>query len=148
MYSAESLKDSMTMYYAGVPIEDIAQSARCKIGAMQKRITVERKRLGLIKRKKVSRRLSTEVLEFINDKEIVIELYQDSILPVDIADKWGTTTATVIKYLNKWGFITDQKITNIISLSELYKQWAHTVKGEEMILTVNKRPMFKLMRIL
>ena len=148
MFTSESIADSMTMYYEGVPMASIAKAMKCNLNTLKSRIWKERDSRGLNKRKKVHKKLNSEVLEFITDKEMVMDLYKSGVLPVDIADKWGTTTATVLKYLNEWGFITKQKITNTISLSELYKEWAHTVKGEEMILTVNKRPMFKLVRIL
>ena len=144
------MSPELKLYYQHVQIKHIAKGANCPVQTMTARLSKERARLNLKPRGRVeSHEVSKDVAEFIADKDMVMQLYKADITLQDIADKWGVARNTLIKYLRLWGAMCgSDKFLNTITLAGLYTGWADIPRGEEMLLTVNKRPTFKLVRII
>ena len=144
------MSPDLQLYYNNVQVQHIAKGAGIAITGMNKRLAKERKSLGLKTRgRSASRYVGEDIAEFINDKSLVLELAKDGMEPSTIGGKWGINRGTVAKYLSDWGFVLGKESENeTISLSELYTGWADIRKGTEMLLTINRKPMFKLVRII
>jgi len=144
------MSPDLQLYYNNVQVQHIAKGAGVSVPAMNGRLVKERKFLGLKSRgRSASRYVGEDIAEFINDKSLVLELAKDGMEATTIGDKWGINRRTVVKYLSKWGFVLGKESENeSISLSDLYTGWADIRKGTEMLLTINRKPMFKLVRII
>ena len=142
------MSPELKLYYQHVDMDHIAKGAGTSNALMVSKLQYERKKLGLIKRPRTPDKwMSDDVLEFVSDKSLVLELYKSGLTIAQIADKWGINGATAGKYMSKWGAVID-KITETITLAGLYTGWADIPQGQEMLLTINRRPMFKLVRII
>ena len=123
---------------------ELSSNFSISVNLMKSRLWHQRQKLKLNPRKPV-RKLVSEGLE--SDKALILELVKDGMSNVDIADKWEVSLSMVSRCLKKWGLEWDKGSASL-SLSELYTGWADIPQGKEMLLTINKRPMFKLVRIL
>lgn len=137
------MSPELTLYYDGVSLKSIVGNARIKSSTMRERLKKERKELGLDPRPRLPL-----VEEFVSDKMLVLDLIRSGVSEKDIAEKWELTVTTVYKYLRSWGVLLGDDVKNIEfhTLSELYKNW--TEMPTEAIITINRKPTFKLVRIL
>ena len=141
------MSPELKLYYDNVSISSIAMIADTNNNTIVIRLLKERKKLGLKRRGWVATYVSEEILEFLDDKELIITLVKDGMTFKDVGDKWGVDQRTVRKYLSQWGMVAGDESYKIkVSLSELYTVWADL--HEDAILTINKKPMCKLVRII
>jgi len=138
------MSPELKLYYEGLKISDIARTFRISDKIMRSRLYHQRIKIGSSPRKPLRK---TTGIEFENDKAMILELVKSGMSNVDIADKWEVSLSMVSRHMKKWGVEWDKRAESL-SLSELYTGWADIPQGKEMLLTVNKRPMFKLVRII
>lgn len=140
------MSPELVMYYRGESLKTIAEASGTKTKTISNRLRKERIRLGYKNRPQRETWTGSSVTEFLADRTIVIELAKCGFNNNQIAEKWDVDSRTVAKYLEIWGRRIDV-LPDIksISLSELYNNWSDV--HEDMIVTVNKRPMFKLVRL-
>ena len=138
------MSPELALYYAGHPIENIAKSKKVTRPSLSLKLKQERGLLGLKDRLSTPHR-KTEVIEFLEDKYLVIELFKSNVPVCDIAIKWDVSTDTVRRALKDWDIVKSDKEINCLTLSELYSGWADAPK--EFVLSVNKKPTFKVVRL-
>lgn len=84
------------------------------------------------------------------DRELIEPLYRCGLSPYELANKFGATRQAIIAALKRWGvYVQEQELRAAsfpkISLADLKFQWADIT--EQMVVTVNRRPMFYLVPI-
>ena len=142
------MSPELKLYYKQINISVIAKGAGVTRSAMASRLSYERKLSNLKPRDRNGEAWRTdELIEFINDRQMVSELYKAGITISDIASKWGIERQAASKYMRKWGVVVDE-LMETITLAGLYTGWADVMPGKELLLTINKKPMFKLVRVL
>lgn len=139
------MTNELKLYLEGYSIAKLARSMKLAATTLSSRIHKERKELGIPERK-VKKWRRIEVEEFLGDKDIVLELINSGMTASDIADKWEVDQSTVRDQLVRWGihYVGKEKIP-VYGLTELYKGWSEM--PSEFIITVGKKPIFKVNRI-
>ena len=138
------MSPELKMYYEGASIASIGVSINKTEGWTKVLLAEERKLRGLELRPKTEW-ISPNVREFIADKDLIVDLAKTGMTFKEIAGKWEVDRNTARKYLNQWGFESIKDSIPRYSLSDLYKGWAD-IYGE-FIVTINKKPIFKVTRI-
>ena len=142
------MSPELSLYYQHESIQSLANACQISRVNMIARLLKERRRLGLSVRERTEH-LTNDILEFMEDRDMVIQLAKDGMSFLEIAKKWDIDQRTVSKYLSRWGMIIDANTEiDSIGLNDLYTGWADIRRGTELILTINRKPMFKLVRIL
>lgn len=141
------MSPSLTMYYENFSLAAIANSIGIRADAMGERLKRERKKLGLKPRVSYER-LSVDTRDFIEDKDLVLQLLESGMSVTEIGEKYDVCRRTVAKNIANWGWVTRRNLGEDMeswNITELYKGWSEA--PDELIITVNKQPEFKLVRI-
>ena len=143
------MSPELVLYYEHKSIQSISDACGVSRKAMTSRLIKQRKKLEMMTRGRGATHVSDDMMEFIADRNLIIELAKSGMNFLDIANKWDIDERTVSKYLGRWGMVIDANVdVESISLIELYTGWAEIPQGKEMFLTVNKKPMLKVVWIL
>lgn len=138
------MSPELTLYYQGYAIKDIAKSKKMTRSYLSIKLKQERQSLNLTERIDY-RYTKAEVLEFYEDKELVLELLESGVTLVQIALKWDISLDTVRRAFKEWSIKSNYKSYTCVTLSDFYKDWQ--TAPEDFVLTINKKPMFKVVKL-
>lgn len=138
------MSPELTLYYQGYAVKDIAKNKKMSRPHLSNKLRKERQNLNLKERVDYVYR-KAEVLEFYEDKELVLELLESGVTLVQIALKWDISLDTVRRAFKEWSIKSNYKSYTCVTLSDFYKDWQ--TAPEDFVLTINKKPMFKVVKL-
>lgn len=148
------MSPELKLYYDGLKTTDIALMFKVSEPAIRGRLQRERAALKIAPRPRLHV-INEDVSEFVNDKSLVLSLIKEGVTSSEISKKWDINKSTVTVYLRKWGVLidNDERSMESYTLSDLYTGWADIIRAmaegdSDAILTINRKPMIKLVRIL
>jgi len=134
------MSPELQKYYEGVSLKVLAEDKGTTAKNISTILSKERHRLGLSPR---SGRPDGVVAEFIEDRDIVVDLYLGGMEQKVIADKWDVSTATVSNYLSLW--VQDTILGESVKMSDMEHVWKDL--PDEFTITVRGKPVFKVVRV-
>lgn len=135
------MSPALKRYYRGDSFESLARFLKTTENYARTKLSNERVELGLKPRSQVQ---GSAMYEFIHDRPIVLELYNNGMMVKEIAEKYGISNTAVHKYINKWQPKEEVK-GETVKVTEFSQVW-HELPDEFTIISRGK-PVFKVVRI-